>query len=229
MSLPEKRLASESHGRSIDVPATPNVCTKSTLLDDLDEPKQRLALVSLIECLPKVTEIQAHLKSGQPISKIKASPGAITVLRWVVGSCRAYLKEGRPGEGVVSDSSTPAPSQAAYYGGSMSSSNIRQFSFVVGNPEQETNFAKEISDASATKKSLDQHPTMLVFHGELTLDICQCRLISSGSSVDRWHNIVRTGLDFQETVCGRVGGRLRAGLCFLLIELGLRSRRLLRR
>jgi hypothetical protein len=25
-----------------------------------------------------------------------------------------------------------------------------------------------------------------------------------GSSTERWHNILRTGLDYNETVCGRV-------------------------
>jgi ubiquitin-conjugating enzyme E2 Q len=107
-----------------------------------------------------------HLKSGKPLSGISAPKGALTVLRWVVGSCRAYLKEGRQGEGVVTDPKSPvASTHPAYHNVGLTADNIRQFSFVVGDPEQEENFAREIREAKVGKPSLKQYPTMLAFHG----------------------------------------------------------------
>ncbi|WWD16977.1 hypothetical protein CI109_101411 [Kwoniella shandongensis] len=124
-----------------------------TLFDDL--PDQRNALVWLIDQLPKVSEIKAELESGKKLNKIEAPAASIAVLRWVVGSCRAYLKEAKPNEGVSNGFAS------ATYG---MSEKLKQFVFVVGSPEQE---------------------------------------ISNPTSISWWHNILRTGLDFNEIECGR--------------------------
>ncbi|WWD03208.1 hypothetical protein V865_001258 [Kwoniella europaea PYCC6329] len=162
----------------------------SQLLDELPDLDQRRALAWLIQQLPKVSEIKAHLERGGKLKSIDAPSGSIGVLRWVVGSCRAYLKETKPGEGVqdISSASTTTPTQVTY--GSMGG-DLKQFTFVVGSPEQESNFKNEIELAKKENKNCKTYPTLLAFHG---------------SAAERWHNILRTGLDFSETINGRAYG-----------------------
>jgi ubiquitin-conjugating enzyme E2 Q len=112
-------------------------------------------LAELIYDIPTISSIKKHLDEGHKLKHLEASPGAITVLRWIVGSCRAYLKETKPGEGVLNASIT-AHSQG---------DRVRQFTFVVGSPEQEDNFKQEIIKAKAEKPSCEQYPTLLAFHG----------------------------------------------------------------
>ncbi|WVQ67429.1 uncharacterized protein L199_005626 [Kwoniella botswanensis] len=162
----------------------------SQLLDELPDLDQRRALAWLIQQLPKVSEIKAHLERGGKLKSIDAPSGSIGVLRWVVGSCRAYLKETKPGEGVqdISSASTTTPTQVTY--GSLGG-DLKQFTFVVGSPEQESNFKNEIELAKKENKNCKTYPTLLAFHG---------------SAAERWHNILRTGLDFSETINGRAYG-----------------------
>lgn len=49
------------------------------------------------------------------------------------------------------------------------SGTIRQFAFVVGSPEQESNFKKEIEQAKSTNPNAIKYPTLLAFHGELAV------------------------------------------------------------
>lgn len=160
---------------SIVVPADIAASGSPTDLDDLDETSQRTALVRLIETLPPVSELKTNLDNGISLTSLvrdkKVSDGAITVLRWVICSCRAYLKEVKPGQGVVNNVAAGGSNQAydPYgHGAGGLADNIRQFTFVVGNPEQEDNFKREIEVAKAGKPSLAQHPTMLAYHGEST-------------------------------------------------------------
>lgn len=125
-----------------------------TLLDS--SANQASALAELIDDIPLISAIKQHLDSGLKLKDIDASPGAITVLRWIVGSCRAYLKETKPGEGVLNAINSPAQAQGEI---------VRQFTFVVGSPEQEDNFRQEIVKAKAEKASCEQYPTLLAFHG----------------------------------------------------------------
>ena len=136
-------------------------------------------MAELIENIPLVSSIKLHLDSGLKLKHIDASPGAITVLRWIVGSCRAYLKETKPGEGVLNAIAT------AYATGDV----VRQFTFVVGSTEQEDNFKQEI---------------VTRYVPILPLILSSNKRLIAGSGTERWHNILRTGLDYNETVCGRV-------------------------
>ena len=111
------------------------------------------------------------IEAGGRIKDINAPPGSIGVLRWVVGSCRAYLKEAKPGEGVVNAMTTVGPGHQhqAYYGGgpvnAAARQDIRQFTFVVGSPEQERDFKTEI-DLAKRGGVNKAYPTFLAFHGE---------------------------------------------------------------
>ena len=125
-----------------------------TLLDT--SPNQPAALAQLIENIPLVSSIKQHLDEGGKLKDIEASSGAITVLRWIVGSCRAYLRETKPGQGVLN-----AINDSLVQRGKV----VRQFTFVVGSPEQEDKFKQEIVKAKAQKASCEQYPTLLAFHG----------------------------------------------------------------
>ena len=134
-------------------------------LDDLDDATCRKAVAWLIESLPHVSEIKATLESGTKLAQIEAYPGAIGILRWVVASCRAYLKELRTGDGVLNDMQH---SSGRYYsdfssGSSQDSTTFRQFAFVVDSPEKEAAFAQEVQKSHGQRAA--DHPTMLVFHG----------------------------------------------------------------
>ncbi|EIW65961.1 hypothetical protein TREMEDRAFT_74889 [Tremella mesenterica DSM 1558] len=164
---------------NIDVP---KACTGShDILFDLYE-KQRSALAWLIEQLPPVSQIKEHLNNGGLLKDIDAPAGSIGVLRWVVGSCRAYLKAAKPHEG-VQNAPTVRPGE--------DSGCFRQFLFVVGSPQQESRFKEEVEKAQKNDKNCLQYPTLLAYHG---------------SGVENWHNILRTGLDFQDTANGRAYG-----------------------
>lgn len=179
---------------SIELPAD-FTNQKPLVIDECDN--QKTALAWLVEQLPKVSDIKALLEQGYQLRDIKTRKvnnrdvpvpaGSIGVLRWVVGSCLAYLKEVRPGEGVRNGSSGTI--NLAHLG--TGTETLRQFAFVVGSAEQEANFKAEIRAAQKADHRLAEFPTMLAFHG---------------SSVFNWHNILRTGLDFQETANGRAYG-----------------------
>ena len=109
--------------------------------------------------------MQQHLAQGDHFNKLPACPGALTVLRWAVGSCRAYLKETRLGEGVITGTTADVAGMPQYHHVAVSQSNIRQFSFVVGNSKQEAGFRREIEEAKKYKKTLEKYPTLLAFHG----------------------------------------------------------------
>lgn len=167
---------------SIDLPNNfrPNVHA-GKLLDQLAEPEQRPALAWLIEQLPRVSVMKERLDGGEKLSNLVPS-GSLGVLRWVIGSCRAYLKDVRPGDGIQ----IKGPLQAG-----QAAQHPRQFAFVVGSPEQESAFQEEIQKAQVAYARCREHPTMLVYHG---------------SALERWHNILRSGLDFSEVANARAYG-----------------------
>lgn len=151
---------------SISIPPEYDESMSGSLLDELPQTSQRQALVWLIEKLPRVSEIKEHIARGGKLKDIDAPAGSIGVLRWVVGSCRAYLKETKSGEGVVNGASS-AGNPYRYYDDS--TANMKQFIFVVGSPEQETSFKQEIELARSKKGVCKEYPTLLAFHGAYTV------------------------------------------------------------
>ena len=169
---------------SIEVPLDYGI-PEVVLFDAITD--QRKALVWLIEALPKISDVKVALERGQKLTDIQSPSGSIGVLRWVVGSCRAYLKETKAGEGVQRkvDKTTQT---------------IQQFTFVVGSPQQESNFEEEVEKAQSRNPNCLQYPTILAFHGEWTLG----NSLMIGSGAERWHNILRTGLDYVDVANARV-------------------------
>lgn len=119
------------------------------LIDTLSSEQIKPALVWLIEALPPVSVIKEFLDEGRKLSSIACPPGSIGVLRWAVGSCRAYLKEVKPDEGIQGVKA-----------------DVKQFTFVVGSPQQESNFSAEMQMAPSVNPSAARFPTMLAYHGQ---------------------------------------------------------------
>ncbi|ODO08329.1 hypothetical protein L198_00053 [Cryptococcus wingfieldii CBS 7118] len=188
----DTRMALPTHLHII-VPADCPYNTKkeAILLDDMsDEIVQRRSVAWLIEMLPRVSHIKAFLESGGKLKDIECPSGAIGVLRWVVGTCRAYLKETKEGEGVMNDHSQI--DNRYNLPGTTTEGSVRQFTFVVGDPEQEVKFKQEIQTAQGQNPNCRTYPTILAFHG---------------SASERWHNILRTGLDYVEVANARAYGQ----------------------
>lgn len=122
-------------------------------------------LADLLNQIPSVREIKRKLNRGVRLKDVGASSGAITVLRWVIGSCRAYLQETKPGEGVIEEPKNPNATDPR----GLAVGQTRQYTFVVGSPEQEKNFQSEIAEAKKTNPNCKQYPTILAFHGQLPL------------------------------------------------------------
>lgn len=158
---------------SIVIPAEGSPTGVEAELDTLDPALQRKGLIWLIESLPRISEIKEHLEAGRTLSDLVrqriAHQSAIKVLRWVICSCRAYLKDNREGEGMINAEAAQGV-QAMYHGQTIvQETGFKQFRFVVGSPEQEDNFRKEIEVEKQTKPSLEQYPTLLAFHGGFML------------------------------------------------------------
>ena len=132
------------------------------------------------------------------LKDIDAPSGSIGVLRWVVGSCQAYLKETQPGEGILAGGTSSSYVNPLMYG----LNNVKQFTFVVGSPEQEANFGAEIRIAQASDSNCKQYPTLLAFLWYVWLRVS----LKPRLRGREMHNILRTGLDFQDTSNGRAYG-----------------------
>ncbi|EHK26598.1 uncharacterized protein TRIVIDRAFT_122720, partial [Trichoderma virens Gv29-8] len=66
-----------------------------------------------------------------------------------------------------------------------------QFRFLQGTPERENLFMKEVTAVSQSKGEQSKFPTIFAWHG---------------SSLQNWHSIIRTGLDFNTVQNGRAYG-----------------------
>lgn len=148
--------AQEDHVESsIEVPEFFGL-QQPTLLDDLPAQQQRKAIAWLIEQLPRVSEIKSHFQTRSTLKQLSTCSGSIGIFRWVIASCRAYLRETKLGEDVLGGRTTSVQPLGA---------SVRQFTFDMGSPEQETNFKEEIIKAQAASERLKEYSTISAFHG----------------------------------------------------------------
>jgi ubiquitin-conjugating enzyme E2 Q len=64
-----------------------------------------------------------------------------------------------------------------------------QFRFAQGAPDKEQRFHKALEETQGRHNSI--YPTLFAFHG---------------SRLENWHSIIRSGLDFRDTLNGRACG-----------------------
>ncbi|KAF5972183.1 hypothetical protein FBULB1_8854 [Fusarium bulbicola] len=165
-------------------------------IDELEIAVRNEALYFMTSCIPPVQTMRQYLIEvpGRRLSSWRGIEGsALRLLNWIVSSNRSH---------VVKDSPVPGASAAEEQTENSSSSGslVRsahsqwmQFRFAQGSPEKEHIFFDELQKIprSRTGRTGRTYPTLFAWHG---------------SPLSNWHSIIRTGLDFSNTLHGRAYG-----------------------
>ncbi|EKD17715.1 uncharacterized protein L3040_008100 [Drepanopeziza brunnea f. sp. 'multigermtubi'] len=163
--------------------------------DDLNDASKSYTIVMLIETLPSIRDMRAYLvqQSHNTEPSLKAwkeriSPAALGLLRWIIASNRSCIVQVDrcPGQ---SDIELAISKTRLDQRVSDIEPNWVQFRFAQGSPDKEQRFLNALR---AQKPNLNaKYPTIFAWHG---------------SPLANWHSIIRTGLDFKETLHGRAFG-----------------------
>ncbi|KAG7093449.1 hypothetical protein E1B28_007127 [Marasmius oreades] len=126
--------------------------------DSLGLKQMRASVAQLIDSLPGIDDMRKFLmrkrRTGKPVPKLvdcdpTVIPAAWKILRWIVGSCTAYLEE-------ITD-----PNECVRN----IESSWRQYRFSVGAPDAEAKFKASVEEAQATDTNCQQYPSLFAFHG----------------------------------------------------------------
>ncbi|KAK4142983.1 uncharacterized protein C8A04DRAFT_12805 [Dichotomopilus funicola] len=194
--------------------------------DSLEEGMKGMAIRHVLDTLPPILTLAQWL-TDHPHHTLRSleniSPAALSLLRWIVSSNRSCILQVDRGLELASAKAersawSPPGSAAAFpekkdqttkpgqeVGGTLKMAGRgrnrehervqgmegwAQFRFAQGSPDKEQRFNRELQ-AVAARKGTQENPTIFAWHG---------------SSLSNWHSIVRTGLDYQDTVNGRSFG-----------------------
>ncbi|KAJ0168129.1 Ubiquitin-conjugating enzyme E2Q-like protein 1 [Colletotrichum tanaceti] len=157
-------------------------------LDDLEPHYQRDALLVLVQTIPSIRTLRDYLTShkGSTLADChNVSRSALALLRWIVASNRSFIVQiDQPADLEIGGiSGTNSRQQERFIG---MADDWMQFRFAQGSPEKEHRFKEELEN-----QGKHPHPTLFAWHG---------------SQLGNWHSIIRTGLDFKETLNGRAYG-----------------------
>ncbi|KAH7346789.1 hypothetical protein BKA65DRAFT_399825 [Rhexocercosporidium sp. MPI-PUGE-AT-0058] len=163
--------------------------------DEMNDLQKGETIVMLLETLPSIRELQAFLvqQSRESVPSLKGwkervSPAALGMLRWIIASNRSCIVQVDrcPGQ---SDAELAMSKTRLDQRLSGISENWVQFRFAQGSPDKEQRF---LNSLRAQQSNLDaKYPTIFAWHG---------------SALSNWHSIIRSGLDFKETLNGRAYG-----------------------
>lgn len=157
-------------------------------IDDLEVTERYQALTVMCECIPPVQEMKEYLTShpGHQLSSWqRMDASTVSLLNWIVASNRSFIVQEAPVPGLFQPGEEPFKYDNLVNG--MADGWV-QFRFVQGSPEKEQMFLRELMERVNNGKP---YPTLFAWHG---------------STLGNWHSIIRTGLDFTETVNGRAYG-----------------------
>lgn len=148
----------------------------------------------LIETLPSVREMQQYLlqqSTSEPSLrtwKDRISPAALGILRWIVASNRSCIVQvdNCPGQDGTSIMTSKVRTDQRV---SNISESWLQFRFAQGSPDKEQRFMDALRNQQLNFDA--RYPTLFAFHG---------------SPLQNWHGIIRTGLNFDDTMHGRAFG-----------------------
>ena len=127
----------------------------------------------MLDTLPTVNEMKEEFRTRRLSNWTeRISPGALAVLKWIVGSNRSCIVQvdSLEGKGV------PPPEDRVYGMG-----NWMQFRLAMGAADKEERFAREVQRSAKNKPV----PTLFAWHG---------------SPMYNWHAIIREGLNFEQKV-----------------------------
>jgi ubiquitin-conjugating enzyme E2 Q len=159
--------------------------------DDLADSEKCQEMVQLIDTLPSIREMSRYLKQQQtPNIRVwgdRISPAALGLLRWIIASNRSSIVQVDFCPGQEGDQGLKS---LVRHGERVSNMDgWVQFRFAQGAPDKEQRFRKALENTVAIRNPA--YPTLFAWHG---------------SPVHNWHSIIRTGLDFKETIHGRAYG-----------------------
>lgn len=163
--------------------------------DDMADQEKAEAIVMLLETLPSVKEMRSYLiqqgRSSEPSLRAwkgRISPAALGILRWIIASNRSCIiqVDKCPGqaEGEINMGKIHLDQKVM----NMADTWV-QFRFAQGAPDKEQRFLNALKQLQG--KLNPKYPTIFAFHG---------------SPLPNWHSIIRSGLDFKETLHGRAFG-----------------------
>ncbi|KAK5660918.1 hypothetical protein OQA88_12291 [Cercophora sp. LCS_1] len=167
-----------------------------TDFDGLSDPDKATTMRHILDTLPSILSIDDHLNKSSRNSVLSmdaVSPAAFRLLQWIVStnrSCIYQVDRARP-------SGADTPNGKAGRGRDREHERIEgmegwvQFRFAQGAPDKELKFNRELEKAANNGWLNKKQPTIFAWHG---------------SNLANWHSIVRTGLDFKDTLFGRAYG-----------------------
>ncbi len=162
--------------------------------DELIEQHKAESMIMLLETIPSIAEMRTYLKQQKHVSEPslqtwtdRISPAALGLLRWIIASNRSSIVQvdvspGQEESGDLKRKSKPDERVSNMEG-------YVQFRFAQGAPDKEHRFHKALEETQGRHNST--YPTIFAFHG---------------SGLENWHSIIRSGLDFRDTLNGRACG-----------------------
>lgn len=165
--------------------------------DDMTDPHKAETIVTLLQTLPSVKDMQAYLVQQARFSepslkawKERISPAALGLLRWIIASNRSCIVQVDKCPGQEDDEAAVAKLRLDQRVSNISDSWV-QFRFAQGSPDKEQRFYNALKEQQNLAKLSPTYPTIWAWHG---------------SPLQNWHSIIRSGLDFKEVLHGRAYG-----------------------
>ncbi|KAM5369764.1 hypothetical protein ACJA88_010297 [Fusarium oxysporum] len=158
-------------------------------IDELEDNVRDEALNFMTSCIPPVQTMRQYLKEvpGRRLSSWRGMEGStLRLLNWIVSSNRSHIVQDSPVPGA---SATEEQTQNGSLVGGMNN-HWMQFRFAQGSPEKELIFFNELQKIPRSRIGRS-YQTLFAWHG---------------SPLSNWHSIIRTGLDFSNTLHGRAYG-----------------------
>ncbi|KFY14918.1 hypothetical protein V492_02319 [Pseudogymnoascus sp. VKM F-4246] len=166
-----------------------------TKFDDLGASQKDAVILSLLRNMPSINEMRAYLQatktSGEPSFRNwtdRLCPAALGLLRWIVASNLSCIVQVDKYPGQL-EGDAPSNNASRLEQKVTNLDGWVQFRFAQGAPDKEQKFHKALSAKKHTIS--EEFPTLFAWHG---------------SSVQNWHSIIRSGLDFSQTLNGRAYG-----------------------
>ncbi|KAL7788457.1 hypothetical protein V8C43DRAFT_112295 [Trichoderma afarasin] len=205
LSLPENERPTEVSNTKVEwKEATILQYTGDT--DNLNETDRSVALAMILRRIPSVLDMRTYLLDN-PSQRLpswgRLDKDSLTLLQWIISSNRSLIlqddavpnlfkPEKQPGDPQSQVTAPPNPPDPPNPSNPHKVNGLQpqwmQFRFLQGTPERERLFMKEIMAVSQSQGEQKKFPTIFAWHG---------------SSLQNWHSIIRTGLDFNTVQNGR--------------------------
>ncbi|KAF5631865.1 uncharacterized protein FTJAE_7768 [Fusarium tjaetaba] len=162
-------------------------------IDELEIANRDEALCFMTSCIPPVQTMRQYLIEvpGRRLSSWRGIEGStLRLLNWIVASNRSHIVQDNPVTGAAAAKEQIQISSTSRRHPRSADSQWMQFRFAQGSPEKEHIFSNELQKIPGSRTGRT-YQTLFAWHG---------------SPLSNWHSIIRTGLDFSNTLHGRAYG-----------------------